>query len=109
MSTLSAAWLMEMDVYGQIYLTRQQSNHQTFTRVYQNQAEYESFRTVIEGTGRSQRHAEGMLRAVDRNTGTLVRALAVSTERSRTPVYRVLPTKPYFRSMYRECSCAVVC
>ncbi|GFU80059.1 hypothetical protein TNCV_579391 [Trichonephila clavipes] len=37
-------------LYGKIYPTRWQPNHQRFTRMYQNLAEHESFRTTIDDT-----------------------------------------------------------
>ncbi|GFV78557.1 hypothetical protein TNCV_1888631 [Trichonephila clavipes] len=89
----AAVWL-----YGKRYLTKRQPNHQTFTRVYQNLAEYGSFRTVIVGTGRLRTERtpifkEGVFHAVDRNLGTIVRTLAVLTASSRTNFHRMLQGK----------------
>ncbi|GFT37843.1 hypothetical protein TNCV_4129021 [Trichonephila clavipes] len=42
--------LVTVQLYGERYSTRQQPNHQTFTRVYQNLVEHGSFRATIDDT-----------------------------------------------------------
>ncbi|GFS84717.1 uncharacterized protein TNCV_4608201 [Trichonephila clavipes] len=86
----AAVWL-----YGERYPKRRQSNHQTFTSVHQNLAEYGFFKVAIEGTGRLRTartpvFEKGVLHAVDRNPSTSVRALTVAIERSRTTLHHVL-------------------
>ncbi|GFU63409.1 hypothetical protein TNCV_44551 [Trichonephila clavipes] len=67
--------------------------------MHQNLDEHGSFKTAIEQTGHPQTARTPLLNncvlsAVNRNLGTIVRALVVSTERSRTTIHRILPGKP---------------
>ncbi|GFX77260.1 hypothetical protein TNCV_5063921 [Trichonephila clavipes] len=77
-----------------VYLTRPQPNYQKLIRVHQNLVEYGPFRTAIAGTGRPRTERtpifeEGVLYAVNRNSGTgCISQCAVSTERSRATVHR---------------------
>ena len=84
-----------VQLYEEIYPMRMKPNHQTFTRVHPNLAEYEFFRATIKNIGWSRTaqttiFEEGMLHAVNRNPGTSVWAFTIATGRSRTTVHRVL-------------------
>ncbi|GFX12926.1 uncharacterized protein TNCV_3659221 [Trichonephila clavipes] len=90
--------LVAVRLYGERHLTRWQPNHQTFTEVHQNLAEHGWPRTVIEVTGRPRTartpiFGEGVLHAVDRNPSTSELTRAVSTQKFRTTVHRVLQSE----------------